>query len=330
MEKTKKHTYNHHDDRPYSRDSKSGRDDRNKDKDRGYDRRRIDNDSDDDHDRNYKNRDNKSQQYNNRNRDQYRNDRAKNDYKRVREKSKQTNRSNNNEKYEWGKEEDRKKDSKKANDKDEEAIPKEQPSLEPSGNLAKDTNMYNGVVIKYNEPTEARKPRKRWRLYVFKGEEELPHYQIHRQSAYLFGRERKIADIPVDHPSCSKQHAVFQYRMVSFKKPDGRNAFAIKPYIIDLGSTNGTYINNERIEPQRYYELKEKDVIKFGFSSREYVLLHEESKATDDEDEVNSQNNDSSDENNSEDDLEAKRLEVQRQKKKADEAGGAGGDSDDD
>jgi smad nuclear-interacting protein 1 len=53
--------------------------------------------------------------------------------------------------------------------------------------------LYNGVVIKYNEPIEARKPKKRWRLYVFKGEEELPFYPIHRQSAYLFGRERKIA-----------------------------------------------------------------------------------------------------------------------------------------
>lgn len=46
---------------------------------------------------------------------------------------------------------------------------------------------------------------------------------------------------------------------------------------MDLGAANGTYLNNARIEPQRYYELKEKDVIKFGFSSREYVLLHENS-----------------------------------------------------
>ena len=138
-------------------------------------------------------------------------------------------------------------------------------------------------MIKYNEPSEARKPKKRWRLYVFKGEEELPFYQIHRQSAYLFGRERKIADIPVDHPSCSKQHAVFQYRLMNYKKEDGSNGRTIKPYIIDLGSTNGTYINNERIEAQRYYELKEKDVLKFGFSSREYVLLHEQSKTEDGE-----------------------------------------------
>lgn len=98
---------------------------------------------------------------------------------------------------------------------------------------------------------------------------------IHRQSAYLLGRQRKIADIPIDHPSCSKQHAVFQYRLVAFTRADGTTGRRVRPYIIDLGSGNGTYLNNQRIEAQRYYELKEKDVLKFGFSSREYVLLHE-------------------------------------------------------
>ena len=31
-----------------------------------------------------------------------------------------------------------------------------------------------------------------------------------------------------------------------------------RPYIIDLGSTNGTYVNNQRIDSTRYVELKEK------------------------------------------------------------------------
>jgi hypothetical protein len=35
---------------------------------------------------------------------------------------------------------------------------------------------------------------------------------IHRQSCYLFGRERRVADVPTDHPSCSKQQAVIQFR----------------------------------------------------------------------------------------------------------------------
>ena len=43
----------------------------------------------------------------------------------------------------------------------------------------------------------------------------------------------------------------------------------LKLYIIDLGSGNGTFLNIKHIEPQRYYEFKEKDVLKFEFSSRE-------------------------------------------------------------
>ena len=43
---------------------------------------------------------------------------------------------------------------------------------------------------------------------------------------------------------------------------------------MDLGSTNGTYINKERIEHTRYVELLEKDVLRFGYSSREFVLMN--------------------------------------------------------
>ncbi|XP_074832460.1 smad nuclear-interacting protein 1 [Carettochelys insculpta] len=154
---------------------------------------------------------------------------------------------------------------------------KEKPSFELSGALLEDSNTFRGVVIKYSEPPEARIPKKRWRLYPFKNDEVLPVMYIHRQSAYLLGRHRRIADIPIDHPSCSKQHAVFQYRLVEYTRADGTVGRRVKPYIIDLGSGNGTFLNNQRIEPQRYYELKEKDVLKFGFSSREYVLLHESS-----------------------------------------------------
>ncbi|KAM4580810.1 smad nuclear-interacting protein 1 [Odontesthes bonariensis] len=161
------------------------------------------------------------------------------------------------------------------NDSDAPPAEKEKPNFELSGALTEDTNTFRGVVIKYNEPPEARIPKRRWRLYPFKNDEPLPVMYIHRQSAYLLGRQRKIADIPIDHPSCSKQHAVFQYRLVEFTRADGTSGRRVRPYIIDLGSGNGTYLNNQRIETQRYYELKEKDVLKFGFSSREYVLLHE-------------------------------------------------------
>ncbi|NXN99052.1 SNIP1 protein, partial [Rhinopomastus cyanomelas] len=176
--------------------------------------------------------------------------------------------------------------------KEKAPVNKEKPSFELSGALLEDTNTFRGVVIKYSEPPEARIPKKRWRLYPFKNDEFLPVMYIHRQSAYLLGRHRRIADIPIDHPSCSKQHAVLQYRLVEYTRADGTVGRRVRPYIIDLGSGNGTFLNNQRIEPQRYYELKEKDVLKFGFSSREYVLLHESS----DKSEANTKDDDEEEE----------------------------------
>jgi len=175
-------------------------------------------------------------------------------------------------KFDWGK----KVDSSAA--ETSASTEKQKPNFGLSGKLAADTNTFNGVVIKYNEPPEARKPKVRWRLYPFKGNEPLPVMYIHRQSAYLLGRDRRVADIPIDHPSCSSQHAVLQYRLVSLASgDDGRMLRRVCPYVIDLASANGTCLNNQRIEPQRYVQLKERDVLRFGFSSREYVLLHEHS-----------------------------------------------------
>lgn len=102
----------------------------------------------------------------------------------------------------------------------------------------------------------------------------------------MIGRDRKVCDIAVDHPSCSKQHAALQYRLVPFERDDGSSGKRVRPYIIDLESANGTFVNNDKIDSKKYVELLEKDVIKFGFSSREYVMLHEASKDEAEDDEV--------------------------------------------
>lgn len=176
------------------------------------------------------------------------------------------------------------------------AVAKEEPNFKLSGKLTEYTNTYNGVVIMYNEPVEARKPKTKWRLYPFKGEQALTMLQLHRQSAFLLGRDRKVADVPVDHPSCSKQHSVLQFRLVDYKRPDGTMGRRVKPYIIDLDSRNGTFVNNKKIEPRRYVELLEKDVLKFGFSSREYVLLNEKSQDDEEASGTDEESKDSKDE----------------------------------
>jgi len=144
---------------------------------------------------------------------------------------------------------------------------KEEPNFEASGLLAVEDNAKNGVPLKFTVPAEARAPSIKWRFYVFQKKEEAPKIMhIHRNVGYLFGKDRRVADIPTDHPTCSKQHAVLHHRQM----PTGE----VKPYIMDLESINGTFLNGKRIEAARYIEMRESDVLKFGMSSREFVLLH--------------------------------------------------------
>jgi smad nuclear-interacting protein 1 len=126
----------------------------------------------------------------------------------------------------------------------------------------------NGIKSLYKEPSEARIPERRWRLSVSKDGDDLPPYRIYRQSKYIFGRDKDQCDIRLHHPSSSTIHAVLQYRL----RPDSHGRH-IYPYLIDLGSSHGTYLNRRRIDANRFYKLEENDVIQFGESSKEFILL---------------------------------------------------------
>jgi smad nuclear-interacting protein 1 len=185
----------------------------------------------------------------------------------------------------------------KEGDDDEESRPPPEykPNFGLSGALAKDTdsgNVYKGIVLKFKEPPEARAPNTLWRLYVFKPQQNkkddadlIETLHISKQSAYLFGRNTDIADIPLLHPSLSSQHAVLQYRAMSVSSTSSSSLYnggssggprlSCQPYIMDLESTNGTFLNGVRIDAARYYQLKKGDVLTFGASTREYILLTE-------------------------------------------------------
>lgn len=78
----------------------------------------------------------------------------------------------------WGRQSETVKSE--SGEKDVKPVEKEKPNFGLSGKLTEDSNTLNGVVIKYSEPEDARKPVRRWRLYVFKGETHLPMLPIHR------------------------------------------------------------------------------------------------------------------------------------------------------
>jgi smad nuclear-interacting protein 1 len=154
-------------------------------------------------------------------------------------------------------------------------IEKKKPDFGLSGALLGDTSgkggtIYKGVVLKFQEPLEARTPNTQWRLYVFKDDKQIDTLHIAKQSAYLIGRNEDVVDIHVAHPSLSSQHAVIQYRALPNKET---GKLSCQPYLLDLESTNGSFINGVRIDSARYYQLKKGDILKFGASTREYVLL---------------------------------------------------------
>ena len=112
----------------------------------------------------------------------------------------------------------------------------------------------------------------------------------------------------MDHPSCSKQHAVLQCRKILLDQPrlmfsclhfkvrqvPEKNELGVtkqivkcvfslcfilrlihclrRPFIIDLDSTNGTHVNGETIPASRYYELKLNDSECFGGSFLQFAL----------------------------------------------------------
>uniref|UniRef100_A0A7S0KXQ7 FHA domain-containing protein n=1 Tax=Asterionellopsis glacialis TaxID=33640 RepID=A0A7S0KXQ7_9STRA len=102
-------------------------------------------------------------------------------------------------------------------------------------------------------------------------EQPLDTLHISKQSAYLIGRQEVIADIHLAHASISSQHAVLQYRAVQISGNNQKTS--CQPYVMDLESTNGTFLNGVKIDAARYYQLKRGDVLQFGASTREYVLL---------------------------------------------------------
>ncbi|ELP90600.1 hypothetical protein EIN_020790 [Entamoeba invadens IP1] len=137
----------------------------------------------------------------------------------------------------------------------------------PSGNLYKNLKTSDGRRINYIEPEDSSLPTTKYRLFCFKNDEEIeePLY-MDKRSFYIFGTDQKNVDSILMHKTCEGQHAVIQFR---------HNGDTVLPYIIDLNSKYGTYLNKCIIKPSTYIELREGDMLMFGKSQREYILVIE-------------------------------------------------------
>lgn len=162
-------------------------------------------------------------------------------------------------------------------DKDGKPIEKQKPNFNATGLLAREANTVAGTntVLKYHEPSEARKPpsKQQWRIYVFKGDDIIDTIHIYTRSCWLMGRDEKICDYHIQHPSASKQHAVVQFRYITKTNEFGEREGKVKPYFVDLESANGSKVDGKKVDAGRYVELFDGDVLSFGESDRQYVMM---------------------------------------------------------
>ncbi len=76
-----------------------------------------------------------------------------------------------------------------------------------------------------------------------------------------------------DDATCSKQHAVIQFRSRPITDDQGKTTQQVKPYIIDLESSYCTFLNGQEIPTSRFIELQAEDTIRFGDSETDHVLV---------------------------------------------------------
>lgn len=157
---------------------------------------------------------------------------------------------------------------------------KDKPNWGNTGLLAAASNSVTqsdgtSITLKYHEPSEARKPppRDEWKLFVFKGGDIVDTVDLNLRSCWLVGRDAGVANVLAEHPSISKQHAVIQFRYMDRTYEFGDRVGRVKPYLLDLESANGTTLNDARVPQSRYLEIRDKDMIRFGHSAREYVVM---------------------------------------------------------
>ncbi|KAK4885876.1 hypothetical protein RN001_002147 [Aquatica leii] len=113
----------------------------------------------------------------------------------------------------------------------------------------------------YEVPNWAGKPPVGLHLDVLKGEKLIQKLMIDEKKCYLFGRNSQMNDFCIDHASCSRVHAALVYHKI-----------LNRPFLVDLGSTHGTFVGSLRLEGYKPTQLPIGSNFHFGASTRTYII----------------------------------------------------------
>ena len=135
-----------------------------------------------------------------------------------------------------------------------------------------------GAKLPYSEPLWSGLPQPGlYQLLVIKNGVEIDAIDLSGKTYSVCGR-LPSCDIHLEHPSISRYHAVLQYRVESETTPlNETTAFSTVPreagyYLYDLSSTHGTYLTKNKLQPRCYYRMRVGQSVKFGGSTRLFVL----------------------------------------------------------
>lgn len=121
--------------------------------------------------------------------------------------------------------------------------------------------MANSLVNNFEIPSWAGKPPPGLHLDVMKDTKMVQKLMIDEKKCYFFGRNKQMCDFCIDHASCSRVHsALIWHRHLA------------RPFIIDLGSTHGTYIGHIRLDKKKPQAVPIDSELSFGASTRRYVI----------------------------------------------------------
>ncbi|OXB72946.1 UNVERIFIED_CONTAM: hypothetical protein H355_001913 [Colinus virginianus] len=142
-------------------------------------------------------------------------------------------------------------------------------SAEPGPSPAPPRPAASAPAPRYEEPPWGSRPPAGagYGLEVLKGGVLLGSVRLEGGSWFLVGRLPGCA-LALEHPSVSRHHAVLQYRGRSADGADADAGF----YVYDLGSTHGTFLNKARVPPRTYCRVRVGHGLRFGGSSRLFLL----------------------------------------------------------
>ncbi len=129
-------------------------------------------------------------------------------------------------------------------------------------NSIQDQTIVLSYWIKGRKPTKSKKMESKGPFLEY--HRRLYHCGLKKGERFLLGRDPS-ANIILTDSQASRKHAELSIRFVGKKK---RQVYVLK----DLGSTNGTFVNDKKVDPKKPIALKSGDQIKLGKEAIEFQV----------------------------------------------------------